>query len=115
MFGSLRLEATFKVGDAQYTIARSGFWKPVISIEDSTGIRIAEFKPEKWYSTNCKGIFEKRKLTIEIRNKHLVEYVIKEYGQDILVSGLDTNNNKAILKITTKENVKNELIFDALL
>lgn len=45
----------------------------------------------------------------------MVEYVIKEYGQDILVSGLDTNNNKAILKITTKENVKNELIFDALL
>jgi len=45
----------------------------------------------------------------------LVEYVIKEYDQDILVSGLDTNNNKAILKITTKENVKNELIFDALL
>lgn len=114
-FGSRVGEAVFTSQQEHFTISRAGFWKPTIVIEDKKGIRLAEFKPEKWYSTTMKGIYKKRELAIEIRNKPLVEYVIKEFDQDLLVYGLDFNQNKGMLKITNNSNLKSELLFDALL
>ena len=107
-------KAIAKIGTAEFTIRRTGFWKSGIEIVNQKNEIIAKAYLEKWYSNSMILEFKDSKYKLATRNNPLAEWAIIDGDTDLLAYGLNAGNGTVNLKITTAENNK-EYLLDFLL
>ena len=112
-FQTIGNNATFNIGESEFKLNRTGFWKSTIEITDAAGRIILKTYPEKWYANSSIIDFEDKKYQLVIRNNPMAEFVIKENDQDMLAYGLDSEDGKLKVRITTSK--ESNMILDFLL
>lgn len=112
-FNTIANKALCTIDGKELELKRTGFWKSNIEITDRNGMVILKTYPEKWYANSSVVEFENQKLQLSVRNNPLAEYVLTEQQNEILAYGLDTENGKAIVRISSSD--KSPLILDFLL
>lgn len=91
--------AKIRLGDEQYLLKRTGFWKMQFEIENSHGKIVLKNYPEKWYSGNSLVECNNIQYKLSVRNNPLAEWVIfDDKGTVILAYGLDAINNKIVAR-----------------
>lgn len=113
---SLESKAMVKMGEKEWTIKRTGFWKNTIEMVDTAGFRVASIFAEKWYANHYSLVINESRYTLKLRNNPLSEWVILEDGQDLLSYGLNVGDQKetANVKITSSKG-NQAFLFDFLL
>ena len=111
---SLSRPAKCTIGDAQYTIELTGFWKHNLEIKDQNQVVVLTLTLDKWYANTYTIDFEGNTYQFKARNNPMAEYVIKQGDKDILAYGLGTQNSRVALKITQVETPVS-LLLDCLL
>ena len=109
-------KAIAKIGDNEFIIKRTGFWKSAIEITDQSDAIIAKVYAEKWYAHTLNLDFKTTKYKVSIRNNPLAEWAIIEGNKDLLVYGLNIENSNGMVnvKIGSAED-NNDYILDYLL
>lgn len=98
----------------EYTIKRTGFWKSTIEITGADGQTIAKAYYEKWYANSLILEYKNNTYKMVIRNNPLAEWAILDNGRNILAYGLDTENGRTALRITSSAN-DTDILLDFLL
>lgn len=113
-YNSLSSKASFNLENSIYEMKRVGFWKSKIEIIDNNKNIILEAKPKAWCANSSIITYNNQEYELIIRNNPLAEYAIINDGKEIIAYGLDTNNGKATIRITSTSDNENYL-FDFLL
>lgn len=108
------LTATCKIGEEDFTIKRTGFWKSAVEMLDSKGGLVAKTHNEKWYANSLILEYGNKKYKIILHNNPLAEYAIIDEGQTLLSYGLHSDSGKIGIKITVNKD-HSHLLFDLLL
>ena len=112
--GSFEREATAKINGRSIVIRKTGFWKSNLEITDSNKQIIAKVYSEKWYANYFIVEYDNKKYKLIVRNNPLAEWALQNNDEDLLAYGLDTQDSKPCIKITTSS-VKPDYIFDFIL
>ena len=109
-FNSFKRSASIEFNDNQYIIKRTGFWKNIVEITDKNEILIAKIYSNKWYSNKSIIESKEKKYQLIIKNNPLAEYVILDADKELLAYGLNANNGKVNVKITSFNNSTDYLL-----
>ena len=105
--------ANCKLGEFEFTIRRTGFWKSNIEILDSNKRTFGKVYNEKWYANSSILEFKNKKYKIILRNNPLAEYVIFDKDKDLLAYGIKTDQKGIVIQITAEE--ESDLVLDFLM
>lgn len=106
--------ATAKIGDKDYTIKRTGFWKSSIVITNNNHQSILKVYSEKWFSKAYTIEYNGRKYKLLMRNNPLAEWVILQNSQEVLAYGINADKNITDVRIISTKN-SSDYLFDFLL
>lgn len=112
--GSTSMQATCKIGNEDFTIQRTGFWKSTVEILDDKGKLVAKTYNEKWYANSSILEFGNKKYKLILHNNPMAEYAIMDEGKTMLSYGLNAESGKITVKINVAQ-VDSNLLFDFLL
>jgi hypothetical protein len=93
------IKAIAKIGDNEFTINRTGFWKNTIEITEQTKGIVAKAYAEKWYANSMALEFKNKKYKLLIRNNPLAEWAIIDGNNDLLAYGLNTRDEDKTVSI----------------
>ncbi|MEJ7827967.1 MAG: hypothetical protein WKF91_07225 [Segetibacter sp.] len=114
MINSIDSKATFQIKDEKFIIKRAGFWKSSIEIINSKQETVAKTYFEKWYANSSVLEYGDKKYKLIVHNNPLAEYSIINGNKNLLAYGLNTDNGKVNVKITS-ENSSTDFLLDFLL
>ena len=112
-FSQISHRAACMIDGKDFEIKRVGHWKSNFGMYYSNTQGIFTAITDKWYTNTFNIAFNHREYKLIIRNNPLMEYVITENNQEILKYGLETENGKLKLMISTSD--KSNHFFDFLL
>jgi hypothetical protein len=107
-------KANCRIGNEEFIIKRTGFWKSSIEIMNMKEETVAKTYFEKWYANSSVLEYGDKKYKLIVHNNPLAEYSIIEGNKNLIAYGLSTDNGKVNVKITM-ENSTTDFLLDFLL
>jgi hypothetical protein len=108
-------KALINLGNEEYTIRRTGFWKNSLEITNDKLETVLKVVPEKWYGNTYRVDYHHSTFTLLIRNNPLAEWALLAADELVLAYGLDTSGEKVGIRITGNTGNTADLLPDFLL
>ena len=108
------LDAILMVGEEKFNLRKAGFWKSGMEITDANGLVISEMYLDKWYASKWMLDHRGKSYQLVVRNNPLAEWAIMDGKEVVLAYGLDTQDGKAVSRITSGSQ-KQDPLLDVLL